>query len=369
MRIAFCADVHIANHQAYGGALVAGINRRCQLALDTLERAVDVANRQRCTHFVVLGDLYDSTRPLPQVETAVRVILRKFAGDVLLLLGNHDRNSAIPGDHALGPLAGGNVLVIDQPTVIGGCLGLLPFRAESVTEWFEAEAAKLVAQGARVFGVHFGLHDDSMRAANTWMRDAPSDAVDASWLMLALQQLKALALFAGNWHQARVFGLGALDQVGALVPTGWDNPGLDELGGLCAYDVATGKLTMTFLPGPRFVKARSVTELRDLVEQGHRRGHQVYAEAVLARGDVPEAMTFVKEAKAAGKLVDGVVLVDAADTKAEARTAAHGARKADTLDEALATYVGVMPVDEGVSRDAVLERAKAYLKAGRSAAL
>lgn len=360
MRIAFCADVHIANHQAYGGALVAGINRRCQLALDTLERAVDVANRQRCTHFVVLGDLYDSTRPLPQVETAVRVILRKFAGDVLLLLGNHDRNSAIPGDHALGPLAGGNVLVIDQPTVIGGCLGLLPFRAESVTEWFEAEAAKLVAQGARVFGVHFGLHDDSMRAANTWMRDAPSDAVDASWLMLALQQLKALALFAGNWHQARVFGLGALDQVGALVPTGWDNPGCAAFtyGQLIVMDTSSGELARFEIPGPRFLNTNEL-DISAVISDAPP-GCSFF---VRYRVKPERAHEMVKLETGGVTLAGLEMVIDREAAHTEASMLARRVASAPLLSDAIAVYMAGVTLPDGVRREVVARRLHQYLRA------
>src|SRR5882724_6254079 len=106
MRIAFVADPHIANFPAHGGPAIAGINRRCQLTLDTLELAAAKANALDCECFVVLGDLYDTTRPLPQIETAVRKRLSKFDGFVLLLMGNHDRNSGLAGDHALGPTAG-----------------------------------------------------------------------------------------------------------------------------------------------------------------------------------------------------------------------------------------------------------------------
>lgn len=384
MLIMSAADIHLGNHRRFGGVEHVGLNVRCLQALAVFSDAVKAARTAGAAALVVQGDLFDYSHAEPQLIAAVQEVLSVPRGDmqVILLTGNHDEDSTVPGDHALAPLRH-YATVVDAPRVIelednGALVELvcLPYDPAPAGEWLDKTLATLCPaapearpgkDSARLLAVHLGIADNETPA---WLRDA-RDAVHVDALTTLCERHEIAACFAGNWHNHAIWedpGFPAIVQVGALVPTGFDNPGLDELGGLATYDVGAAKFTMAFLPGPRFVKARSVPELKDLVEQGHRRGHKVYAETLVARADVPAAMAFVNEAKGAGMLQGAEVLTDPADAKAEARTAAYVARKADTLDEALSAYVAAMTVDEGVDRAAVLGRARAYLVGGRSAA-
>lgn len=388
MRVFSCADIHLGNHRRLGGAEQVGINLRCRQALRVLQRALSAASEGlgpgESAVLVVQGDVFDYSHAEPQLIAAVQDLLSTTRGlEVVLLVGNHDQDSTTPGDHALAPLRD-YATVVDAPRLLEfednqGFVEVacVPFNPAPASEWLE-QALDLLLPAlpeprpgkafARLVALHLGIADDETPA---WLRGA-KDSIHIDTLTPLLERHRVSAALAGNWHNHALWedaGYPAVVQVGALVPTGWDNPGLDELGGLAEYDPALGKVHMRFLPGPRFVKATSLVELETVVEQGRRQGHDVYVEATLPRADVPAGVELVKHIKARGDLCDGVVLVDTSDVKIEARTAAHAARKADTLDEALAAYVKTMPMDEGVSREGVLDRARAYLKGGRGAGL
>src|SRR5260370_428206 len=104
MRIGFCADCHIANHRQFGGQLVSGLNERCRLCLDVLANALKRAGECGCADVVILGDLFDSDRPSPQEVAAVQYVIYRSNIRVSMLVGNHDKTSEAPGDHALAPL-------------------------------------------------------------------------------------------------------------------------------------------------------------------------------------------------------------------------------------------------------------------------
>lgn len=98
--IAIVFDPHCWPHKRFGGELKHGINRRGQLTLQTLNRAVAVAN-EHDAELVVAGDLVDSAGPvLPQFAAALRASLEACNNRVHLLLGNHDM--VADSDHSLG---------------------------------------------------------------------------------------------------------------------------------------------------------------------------------------------------------------------------------------------------------------------------
>ena len=360
MRAAFIADLHIANHQAHGGPPVAGINRRCQLALDTLQLAVYKANKLECTHLVVLGDLYDTTRPLPQIETAVARRLRSFDGSVLLLMGNHDRNSGLPGDHALGPLDDDRLQVVAEPIAIGE-LGLLPFRPEPVMSWFAPEAKKLFDRGARFLGAHFGLHDAAMRAGAKWM-DECADAAPVEWVGETLEEIGLDRLFCGNWHSHRSWPEHRCVQVGSLVPTGWDNEGLDGYGKLVEFqlDDTGAELGVHEIPGPRFVKLKHGEKLWPSDLQRMEAGCSVFVRVVAK----PEEHAAALEAAAATEGLAGYeVVIDTDAAREAAHQSAEAARKLDSLGDMANEYVSGLSLPAEARRDEILRLVRRYIEA------
>lgn len=385
-RVAWVADVHLGNHKVMGGPVEVGMNRRCREGLDVFRRAVALADELSCAAGVVLGDLFDYWRPEPQLLDAVRVVLKKARARWYLLVGNHDQVSGRRGDHALAPLRG-VATVVDRPALVsvGGQveLALVPFVPERpAREWIaEALGALELSPYPRAVGVHAGV----------------SDADTPPWLASSLDQIPAQELadlakcagtraaFAGNWHSRRTWRLCANDppplrsrssvdvvQVGALVPTGWDNPGLDGYGGIAVWEPGrphavtcdlnedcscghTGDVSFADLVGPRFLAVNGLCEAERLF--GPEAREQMRAEGldeevcwwrVRATAGAAERDAVVDLLRGAG-LLGWEVLPDAAEVREEAQSAAAAARSAETLDEAVGAFVGSMPLPAGLT--------------------
>lgn len=367
MRIACVADCHLGNHKQHGGPTVAGLNLRCRQAMDVLSRATARAQALRVDVFAVLGDLFDSDRPEPQVIAAAQDALACFSGPKLLLLGNHDMFSMAEGDHALGPLHGfGAMQVVEKPyglTSASAQLLFVPFQPGPASAWFPkavAQAAASVPHSTfpRVLLFHLGIKSEG---TPPWLRDA-HDAVELAQVADLCVDFEVDAALAGNWHaRQRWPGVPEILQVGALVPTGWDNPGEEGYGTLALYDTTTRTLTCEELSGPRFLTLRTPQELQR-ARQLSDMGMQVYARFPAdGASAVIQARELLAEGKENGWLAGGDLVLGDTEAKAQARTAATVARKSETLEQALAGYVAQMPLPDSVARAEVLARARRYL--------
>jgi len=366
MRLGFIADVHAANHQRFGGAVESGINRRCSQILAALRAAAAKSREEGCAALFVLGDLFDSVRPEPQVIAAVQEALRA-APDPHVLVGNHDQVSTLAGDHAVGPL-GPVAAVIEVPEVVtvsdaGQELSVvcMPFQPGPAIEWLPAALGNLdgAAGGqGRVLLLHLGIEDE---ATPGFLRGA-HDSIPVAKLRELAQQHGFAAVFAGNWHKYRAFpGAGAkIVQVGALAPCGFRDSGWAEYGRLVVWDSAAETYTSYEIPGPRFFEVRNVSGFTS-AEQAKAAGHSVYLRCVAGGEDIAGMQGGLAAAKEKGHAVAGSVEVDGADARAAARSSAAVAQSSTTLDEALAGYVEQMAIPEGVDRAAVLAMARKYL--------
>jgi hypothetical protein len=138
----------------------------------------------------------------------------------------------------------------------------------------------------------------------------------------------------------------SVTQVGALVSTGWDNPGREGYGGLAVWDGGVGPAEFHELDGPRFLATRGFAEAERLVAsapEDERAWWRVRATAGAAERDA-----VVDLLRSAG-LLGWEVLPDAAEVREEAQGAAAVARSAGTLDEAVGAFVGSMPLPAGLT--------------------
>ena len=360
MRIAFIADVHVGNHKREGGPVVAGVNRRCTQILDTL-RAAFHASRD-CDAVVIAGDLLDSSKTEPQVLAATREVLADVGEVGYLLLGNHEMQSATPGDNSLRVLAETNVSVQESPRAVpmdGGTLLLVPFRPGDAREWLPSAVAEVAActTGPRVLAIHLGIIDED---TPPFLRNA-HDAVPVQLLRELMRRHQIDVVVAGNWHSHKEWDDGAIVQIGALVPTGWDNPGLDGYGSVIVVESAsiTLRTTRREIPGPRFVDVPSALSLPNVPEGTH-----LYARVRVPAGEVDDARSRGDQLVSAGRAAAVAVQVDGTEARIAARDSAAAARSADTLDSALAGYVAAMTLPVDVDRAAVLALTRRFLAAG-----
>jgi hypothetical protein len=350
-----------------GGPIEAGLNRRARMTVDVLKRAKAEADKANA-EFIVLGDLFDTSRPEPQLITAVQEALMGVRSSTTLR-GNHDTDSELPGDNALGPLKPISN-VIEQPTIapVGeGEVWFVPFRPGRAADWFPKAVDALAAASVkkvRVLCFHLGISDED---TPPWLKDS-HDSVPASLVLEVCRKHGIEAAFAGNWHTREVFfaptahpqlgGVPYIVQCGTLCPTGFDNPGLEDVGGLAFYDSELKRLSWKEIPGPRFLKCSTVSEAADLTRKP---GNSFFVEITMKQEHLDAAKKWVESAKDGGIILDGEVLPDAAELNVATRTAATVARSAETLAESLDGFVKAMPLPEGVDRAAVLSRAKGYL--------
>lgn len=321
MKYAVIADGHLWNHKRHGGALVRGINRRAQLGLDVLRRAVSLANEEDAK-LIVAGDLVDSAGPIqPQLAAAIRNELAKCVRGVSLILGNHDMTA--DGDHSLGVYETRYKVNVVEAT-------LILFPGSGVCEIpFHCDIADPRIRDTQLLVGHFGVYDSTFPPFLRASKEARS--VDDLFSYMRERNIRCMML--GDWHRRMVWsrhdgmttaacGLMTMPehkhdmrwimQIGSLCPTGWDNAGLDGYGTVALWDTETQALTWRMLPGPRFCVARSADEEESIIAGAKRRGDTLFLRRYY-EGEKPETPLFVEAYEAIP------IAVEVAATYARAR--------------------------------------------------
>ena len=275
-KIAFVADIHVANHSLYGGPKVGGINTRCRQTLDAIRKSLDTAIDNECVAWVCAGDLLDHTSPEPQILAELANIFNGYAADdqfeIHLLVGNHDRNSMSHGDHALTIFneLEANIHIHEQPDIFwirSRAIGFIPFLVGDSSKLVPEALNKLITAAAPypldIAVIHAGIADEM---TPSFLQNS-HDCIAANDLLKIMDGDKLKAFIAGNWHNHRVWneGKGMVIQCGALVPTGWDNPGGDDLYGktvMVLVEEDRLKVDIATIPGPRFIKATTVEQVK-----------------------------------------------------------------------------------------------------------
>ncbi len=366
-KIAFVADVHVGNHKVFGGPEVLGMNQRCWLTVNTVEEASTMAQAQGCEGFIIAGDLFDSIMPSPQMLAQTRDRLVSHM-DVSLLLGNHDARSSEMGDNALAPLHDSNCIqVVDfkkssarwkRPD--GAHIYYVPFRPGKADDWFVKDVLDLYTGGEDNITVvtHLGMRDGTEAK---WLANS-HDSLDFKRAIDKLEKsdIYLKNLVAGNWHNHKHWSYKGTNivQIGALAPTGFDNPGPDGYGVLAVLDLSTNKWHFDEVPGPRFIKWNG--KAKDKNVQTAKRLRAV-GNSVYLRWTVPQEYHAEASQIAHSLGVTYEMSIDGAEKKAAARSAGMSAKSATTLDKALAGFVNNMHLEEGIDRNNVLQHCRDYL--------
>jgi hypothetical protein len=396
MKLSFIADVHVGMHRRYANVwrdsqprapyMDTG-NARAEATLTALHRAVDTLDGTG--QLIVVGDLFDYARPEAVLVGRANAALAG-AERAMLLYGNHEYvGGSAENAGALAALAtdadqhmvyqprhynvyrGGKraAHVIAVPFVPGDMEAALH---GAVAAYGQNDLARFDGtQPVVVLAFHAGVIDEHTPAFLRGSRSAiPLDSVFA-----AMAKCGATHAFCGDWHQhgewrRTIDGVErVVVQVGALVPTGFDNPGLDPYGRVATLDIDTLALTYKRIPGPRFIKghdaASVLRQLPTLTPDGvaEHVGRDALCYIEIAGANTAEAAGQVHAALVLAG-VAGAFHIEARDTAtpAEARAAvqaaAQAARSASRLDDAIAQYVAGIAGDDAPD---VLERVKRFL--------
>lgn len=353
--VAFLADLHLGNLRRFGGPTVGGVNRRCRHVLDALEAAVALIAARGADALVVCGDVFDTSRPAPQVIAAAQGVLAELKCRKYLIVGNHDLESLQPGDHALGPMAAaGDVEVVAGTAAVvrrvGGVeLVMVPFTPGKAPDTIRASlvagtraagpvSAQMPGLVPRVLCVHAGVRRPEDRAP--WMLEA-DDALSSSELQRIAREVGARAAVAGNWHTMRKrdtsahYADGGVDwlQVGALAPTGWDNSGMDGYGHVGFFGTG-GRVNGLHVEGPvragpRFLDNKDGA-LVPQVERARELGYAPYARCVAESvAEFESGRSWIAHAKEGGLIVDGEAVLPPSKPSADGRYPAAGVDKLD----------------------------------------
>lgn len=255
-RLAFIADPHLGNHGRWKGLVASGLNRRCRAVLGALEQVVELAVRERCDGIVVAGDVFDVSKPIPQIIAALLRIKNSYPGLWVDIVGNHDQVSEQGGDHALGPLAHAErCLVIERPGVVfepGSMVPLVnavPFGVGPAAQWFD----RTFEPGLPVVA-HMGGIDDQ---TPEFLRKS-NDALPVERIAEIASASGVRDVFLGNWHDPREWRIGdvSIHQLGILAPKTIAESG-PEFGRVAIWD-GPGKVSIHQVGGPRFEAVDSI---------------------------------------------------------------------------------------------------------------
>jgi len=370
--LGFIADLHVGNHKRFGApsmGRVAPLNTRAVAIVEVLAEARRQAEHAGVEHFFVLGDVFDTSDPTPQMVAEVQHALNSSVMMVHLIVGNHDQVSDQRGDHALISMDGWrNLRVYEKPDVLyvdGWQVHLVPYRPGRADEYLADTLTELVdgtdapKDGVeRVLCLHLGL-----RGADTpkWLANS-HDSIDAKALPRHLYPY----VFAGNWH-SRAAVLKNVIQVGALVPTGFDNPGLTGYGSLILLDEKG--VSAAELDGPRFVRATGLAEARAALDAITNRQPSAW-KAYLSVRCAPDEKADVRDLCDLYDFTDVEILSDKAAVEEAARAAATAAGTAyatsESIQATVTAYIEAMALPQDVSRAQVVEMALGYLAGAAS---
>lgn len=361
MKISFVADIHCANHKRMGGAVTASINVRCSIILHTIRRAIERAHELGCSAFFVLGDLFDSDHPEPQIVAAVQGLFRwaqQRGMRVVVLLGNHDQTSTEFEDHALSPLSD-VATIVDETECIHLdvkcgvlCIPFAPIESESYLR------EQLKGKRSEILCVHMGVRDEKTAP---WLRNC-KDAISAPVLVELANSIGSKHVVTGNWHSRQQWVIGGVEilQLGTLAPTGFSDPGFEGVGTLGIWE--DGVLNYEVIDGPRFVTANG--DLPKHTTNWSHTSNKIFLSWTVDAEEFAASQADIARLKANDVIVDGEVLIDRTASIAAARTAATGARSSDTLEDSLTAYVRAMALESNIDRDEVANRARRYLQKG-----
>ena len=364
MKIAFCSDVHLGNHRVLGGSMERGLNRRCREAIASFQNALAVAKSSGCEVFIIAGDLFDTANPPPTLIEAAQLAINGCGMQVVLMLGNHEQGSTELGHHSLAPLWQCAEVVERPCSMLFGKeapieVSFLPYRPAPTKEWLAKEMINFeaVQSPRRILCMHMGIEDAH---TDLWLRGS-RDAVHVETLETLMHEGNYTFATAGHWHDGEIWESQGrtIIQLGALVPTGFDNPGPD-FGSLFVIDGDLGMVEHR-VSGPRFEKLpwdeEAVAGMRAQYEKD-----DLYLSVQAQPSELEAALQAVQRAKDEGWVKDATVVPSAASARRSAVKAALAARQASTLAEAVEQFVRKIALPAEVDRAAVRTQVMAYLE-------
>jgi hypothetical protein len=195
-----------------------------------------------------------------------------------------------------------------------------------------------------------------------------TSAIDRDELFAFMDEFDLELALCGDWHEHKVHTRNGrtIIQVGALVPTGFDNLGVNEYGYAISYDTHTKQIAKHVVPGPRFLKVVYEEQTLDAawvhgVMSGTFGENALYVKVSALPENMKHARQDLDQMVADG-FISGYDLVPSKEmVRVQAKAAATRASSAATFESALEEYLRVTPLPEGATRKGVIEKVSALL--------
>lgn len=392
MRLRVCADVHLGNMKSYAEPWSGSLNSRCRQSLSVFEEFVRTSRTNK-TPMLVCGDLFDYANPEPQLVRRVRNML--VGSDLYGLIGNHDMHSRVAFDHALAAL---NCTAPEAPAALpldtARRLVMLPFcPGIPCADYLRSQLALMPLSVTRngVLAIHMGI---AKASTPEFMLHREDDFIQIDDLFALMEKHEIDTCFAGNWHTpeawSRVDAKGrqrVVVQCGALVPTGFDNPGLFY--GM-AWETDGPGVELTLINGPRFLTlqhneppvvavVRALQHFDTMISfnegkgwnliRGLNHAAQAFANTLYVKVQAPPGADFAKlraeaeqELRVLGVPVAYLGVVPGKPAQRREQVTATKAALEAGAGQAIERYLDKIALPDGVDRGRVLGRALAYLE-------
>lgn len=255
MKYLLTSDQHLHDWSAFASVNADGVNSRLQIIIDELTRAVNLAKKLGASKHRMAGDLFHvrgSVKPsvLNPTVTAVRQWLGALVHEAIA--GNHDlegRDSEAIGNamQVLDELNG--FTAVTSPTDVGDAV-MFPWFSE--LDELRAEMNRLADPDkdaiihAPVNGVIKGIPDHGLEADE-------------------LAEMGFKRVFAGHYHNHRVFCEGKVISIGATTHQTWSDPG--TLAGFLIVD--ENEFEFHESKAPKFIDLKDADEAHERIVRGN----------------------------------------------------------------------------------------------------
>lgn len=366
-------DLHLGNHRLHGGPTVSGLNTRFQYVTKALREAFQAIPKSQYAAVAILGDLFDTARPSPQMIDALMDVLSNLSGEhnIYVVAGNHDKASEAAGDNALTCLRHlNNVTVIDtEPVALEGQdinWILSPFRTGPASEWLLSDIANAPVNTnpnrRLIVCTHVGLIS---KDTPPWLRGS-DDAVDIELILST-----GAEIVAGNWHSFNWSHSGLRDnaiQIGALVPTGFDNPSVigeksDPYGKLVCTTYSSISCQVPSAAGPRFWQTiLGQHTATDLINWFRKTRNTNFLRIVCDSKEVSDARALGGDLVQRGIIKAYDIVVSAQDRQNKRDAVARAVKDSTSIAQAVSTFTRKMELGENVTHEEVAARTNQYIE-------
>lgn len=349
-RTLIAGDIHLHNWPAFADpGHLPGLNTRAEQIVRCVGAVLRQAEKHACQRVVFLGDIFETHKPSIALQHALAEQLVSTSASTILMVGNHDRISMSPDDHALAMFKHLPATKVIQASSITDDLVMIPWSTNNVTDEIHARLSHANADFPKVLCLHAGLYDKSEAPrAEQGNRDA-HDAIEVNSLVKICRRYNIRRVFSGHWHAHREYTHGpelTITQLGALVPSGFNNAEHTSRYGQCVVVDEHLNVTPVQISGPRFLRATTLKGVQELVTMHE--GYKPYISVKANVADMPLMRDYLTDQLSEGT-IGGFIVEPSASSLQELATNVRVSVSKTSAEDAITDYISEMAPDADIA--------------------